>query len=521
MKTTSIACLALAGLVALMPAVPDASIRGSQIVRPNQRPAATNPRPAPPPRHTDIVAEALEASDCVHAANQGAPGSAFEAKARDLSAAGIARGNLRRDKPAPGQDRFFFQVWEKYTLVSKGTCSDEVFVVRGPINDAWWANPRGGLDWGTPEEDTRELAGGGLAQRFLARVPGSATPGPALLIWSNETGAHSIEGKALVDRYLADGGPEGVGYPLNSTSRTGDGAYFNDFRRLQDGDTGTLYARPDQAAHRVMGEVHKFWVLAGREQSFLGWPRSSEMSAAAGQARQSFEGGVVLWDQAQGARVETPPYQLVFRGFSTLSQSNDQIPDPDAAEYTFWAGAVPRTGGETRHTRMPTHAAEYGSMRVGRWRSDEVVVYSGSADSLLLTLHGMERDSGSPDELLPVIRKATEEILKLAGNALGGLIAGPAGAAAGGELGGLPAEPLGKVIHESLDLGPEMLKPRYYVINLATLRQYRQTPASQQPTASGATAPWHFHVDLRNDEGDHARLFFEVVPGAERDWFGR
>lgn len=360
-----------------------------------------------------------------------------------------------------------------------------------------------------------------MAQRFLARVPGSAAPAPALLVWSPETGVFSIEGKALVDRYLADGGPEGVGYPLNNTTWSGEGAYFNDFRRLQDGDTGTLYARPDQAAHRVMGAIHKFWVLAGREQSFLGWPRASEASSGAGQARQAFEGGVVLWDQALGARVDTPPYQLIFRGFTTLSQSSDQIPDPGSAEYTFFVGAVPRTGGETRHTRMPTHEVEYGSLRVGRWRSDEVVVYSGNADSLLLTLTGMERDSGSPDELLPTIRKSTEKILELAGTALGGLVAGPAGAAAGGELAGLPAEPLGKAIHEGFNLGPEMLKPRYYVLNLATLRHYSQTPAAQQPTAAGASVPWHFHVDLRNDEGDHTRLFFEVVAGNERDWFGR
>ncbi|MER6989565.1 hypothetical protein ABT337_13575 [Saccharopolyspora hirsuta] len=126
---------------------------------------------------------------------------------------------------------------------------------------------------------------------------------PAGIVWSPETGAHSVQG-VIAQRYVELSGPGGVlGYPTTDELGTPDGrGRYNHF-------TGTggasVYWTPQTGAHEVYGGIRVRWSQLGWERSYLGYPVSGEHDVPQGRA-SDFEHGVVEWNRETGEVVDRP-----------------------------------------------------------------------------------------------------------------------------------------------------------------------------------------------------------------------
>ncbi|MEV0055037.1 hypothetical protein AB0H34_31620 [Saccharopolyspora shandongensis] len=126
---------------------------------------------------------------------------------------------------------------------------------------------------------------------------------PAGIVWSPQTGAHSVQG-VIAQRYIELSGPAGVlGYPTTDELGTPDGrGRFNHF-------TGTggasIYWTPQTGAHEVYGGIRARWSQLGWERSYLGYPVTGEHDIPQGRA-SDFEHGSIEWHRDSGAVVDVP-----------------------------------------------------------------------------------------------------------------------------------------------------------------------------------------------------------------------
>ncbi|MEV0698467.1 hypothetical protein AB0I53_11185 [Saccharopolyspora sp. NPDC050389] len=171
--------------------------------------------------------------------------------------------------------------------------------VQGAIREKWAATgwERGPLGYPT----TDELAAPDGVGRYN-QFNGDGVL-PAGIVWSPETGAHSVQG-VIAQRYVELSGPGGVlGYPTTDELGTPDGrGRFNHF-------TGTggasIYWTPQTGAHEVYGGIRARWAQLGWERSYLGYPVTGEYPNSLGRASE-FEHGFVEWHREGGQVVDYP-----------------------------------------------------------------------------------------------------------------------------------------------------------------------------------------------------------------------
>ncbi|MBB5154147.1 hypothetical protein [Saccharopolyspora phatthalungensis] len=171
--------------------------------------------------------------------------------------------------------------------------------VQGAIREKWAASgwERGPLGYPTTDELT---APDGVGRYNQFNGDGVF---PAGIVWSPQTGAHSVQG-VIAQRYIEQSGPGGVlGYPTTDELGTPDGrGRFNHF-------TGTggasIYWTPRTGAHEVYGGIRVRWSQLGWERSYLGYPVTGEYGTEQGRASE-FEHGFVEWHRDNGAVVDFP-----------------------------------------------------------------------------------------------------------------------------------------------------------------------------------------------------------------------
>jgi uncharacterized protein with LGFP repeats len=156
--------------------------------------------------------------------------------------------------------------------------------VRGGVGGAWTA--AGGLTGPLGAPVSRETgAGDGRVQRFTGGE----------VYWSAATGAHTVRG-ALVQGLEEAGGVLGaLGFPV-AEERTSGSA------RVQDFQSGTVYATTAGGAHAVRGAIATTWAAGGGLEGTLGAPTTGEQAAGTGRV-QRFTGGSVFWSAATGGQV--------------------------------------------------------------------------------------------------------------------------------------------------------------------------------------------------------------------------
>ncbi len=113
-----------------------------------------------------------------------------------------------------------------------------------------------------------------------------------MIYYSPATGAHAVHG-AILSRYLALGGPAGLGFPTTDESPAANGGRYNNF------EYGAITWSPTAGAHETHGAIRARWAALGYESGPLGFPTSDEYPVPGGTA-QNYEHGTLTWNQATG-----------------------------------------------------------------------------------------------------------------------------------------------------------------------------------------------------------------------------
>ena len=444
----------------------------------------------------------------------------FDARRAELAKAGIAAGAFVREY-GESSEQLSEQVFHNIVLVAN---AGKIFWFGDAIWQKWASF--GGQHWAVPTMDEADtLVGGGRWVDFRLVKRELDSGHSACICWSNSTGANEVSGIAC-EKFYSLGGVQGIGYPVTGNCHTANNdGRFTHFRRAYVNDEpSTIFVPRDwKQAWHVHGAIWQLYNQMGMERSPLGFPKSDEFGPYDGaypERRQYFEGGTVIWTPTLGAFIETPAYSIIYRGLNVVHMGADNTGDANS-EYYFIAGAIPRVNPSASSiVRMPEHALEYGDLRTGRWRHDNVLVYAGNADSVLLTISGAERDTGDPNKYLALIQEGSKKAIGAALTALGALLGGvgaAVGSVAGSPLSAVLGDGLGTLINSVLDTGDDPLNSVAVPLGFQTIRQYLDQPPAQAPARRGdgspaAPMPYHFKVRMRGG-GHELDLFFEIVRG--------
>ncbi|PRW63015.1 hypothetical protein CEP50_12560 [Actinopolyspora mortivallis] len=177
----------------------------------------------------------------------------------------------------------------------------DAHLVQGLIREKWAATGWERGPMGYPLTD--ELADKDRIGRFnvFTGVDGN----PAGILWSPETGVHTVKG-LIGKRYLELGGPGGVlGYPTTDERSTPDGrGRFNHFNGA---GGASIYWTPSTGAHEIYGGIRDHWASMGWEKSYLGYPTTGEFDLKDGSGRRNhFEGGHISFYYDSGKIVDQP-----------------------------------------------------------------------------------------------------------------------------------------------------------------------------------------------------------------------
>ncbi|MGY1682860.1 hypothetical protein [Geodermatophilus sp. SYSU D01176] len=112
--------------------------------------------------------------------------------------------------------------------------------------------------------------------------------------WSPATGPRLVRG-AILERYVAAGGPGALGFPVADDGGTADGT--GALVRLE---RGAVYWSSRTGAHVVFGAILARWRELGAQTGALGYPTSDELSVPGGRVSH-FAGGSVYWSPDTGA----------------------------------------------------------------------------------------------------------------------------------------------------------------------------------------------------------------------------
>ena len=158
-------------------------------------------------------------------------------------------------------------------------------VVRGAILERWRSLGAQTGPLGYPIGDDVAVPGG-----FKTDFAGGS------IYWSASTGPQMVRG-AILQRYVAAGGPASLGFPVADDGGTADGT--GALVRLQG---GVIYWSPKTGAHVVRGAILERWRSLGAQTGVLGYPIGDDVAVPGG-FKTDFTGGSVYWSASTGAYV--------------------------------------------------------------------------------------------------------------------------------------------------------------------------------------------------------------------------
>ncbi|MCI2418688.1 hypothetical protein MOQ72_14705 [Saccharopolyspora sp. K220] len=169
--------------------------------------------------------------------------------------------------------------------------------VQGAIREKWAASGWERGPFGYPTSD--ELAApDGIGRYNQFNGDGRY---PAGIVWSPQTGAHSVQG-VIAKRYIELSGPGGVlGYPTTDQLTTPDG--FGRYNHFTGAGGASIYWAPWTSAHEVYGGIRARWAQLGWERSYLGYPVTGESDFPLGRTSE-FERGFIEWHRGSGDVVD-------------------------------------------------------------------------------------------------------------------------------------------------------------------------------------------------------------------------
>jgi uncharacterized protein with LGFP repeats len=125
-----------------------------------------------------------------------------------------------------------------------------------------------------------------------------------------------------------------------------------------------IFSSPATGARKVVGWVYDRWSVYGREQGFLGYPASEEVSAAGGGVYQVFQGGVVYSSPSTGAH---EVHGWVLDKWTAMGRESSVLGYPTSDEVSTSAGAYNTFSGGAIYSTAATGAHEVHGWIGARW----------------------------------------------------------------------------------------------------------------------------------------------------------
>jgi hypothetical protein len=165
--------------------------------------------------------------------------------------------------------------------------------------------------------------------------------------WSPATGARITKG-AIDAAWAAQGWENGgLGYPTsNEIGGLKNGGVYQNFQG------GVIHWSPATGARITKGAVRATWAFFNWENGFLGYPTSNEITGLKnGGVYQNFQGGVIYWSAATGAH---PNAGAIRVAYALQGWENGRLGYPTTNEFAIGGGAVAQDYQGGRITWSPT-----------------------------------------------------------------------------------------------------------------------------------------------------------------------
>ncbi len=168
------------------------------------------------------------------------------------------------------------------------------------------------------------------------------------IYWTPQTGAHAVRG-TIRDEWAKQGWEKGpLGYPVGDeiNTPTKDGA-------VQGFEIGAMYWSPTTGAQAVQGLIMQKYGQLGFENSWLGFPRSSERGPIRDNGRfNEFQGGNIYWSVLSGAW--PIKYGPIFDAWGSQGYEGGRLgypvgeerPIPGGTQQDFQFGNITLVGGQ-------------------------------------------------------------------------------------------------------------------------------------------------------------------------------
>jgi len=448
---------------------------------------------------------------------------AFSDRKAELEQSGRQFGRFVRE--AAFHDNISVQEFEYLTLVETNYDASgkpalqlpgrpRIVVIGGGLRDKWLQ--LGGLAWALPFIDEAPTGVGDGWRVDLVRRNQHGKQ--ATIIWSSLSNVVLIDGDNR-DKWLAMGGVQ-WGYPVIDTSATANGdGWYNHFKGYwTDDQEKSAFARNDARSIVIYGTIRDLWASLDWERGFLGWPKADEYGPYDGPDPyriQYFDGGALVWKPSDGAQLQTPQYQVRFRGFHCDREGSDR---GGSSEYYFVSNAIPRPHPEQIQSVLvpdgprnggPSGSKYYSNVDQNGTFGEDMVLYDGSADALILRITAMEQDEDDPDKYKDLLDKAAKATIGPVLGAVAGLITGGVGATAGEAIGNALAPVVSDAINGLLGTGNETLAALDIPIDIASLRSWLSAEPVQAPPSRN-NIQYHFTTTF-SGQGHQLTVYFAIT----------
>lgn len=151
--------------------------------------------------------------------------------------------------------------------------------------------------------------------------------------WSPATGARITKG-AINAAWAGQNWENGsLGYPTsNETGSLRDGGVYQNFQG------GVIHWSPATGARITKGAINAAWAALSWENGFLGYPTSNEITGLRnGGVYQNFQGGVIYWSGTSGAHSNAGAIRQVY---ASQGWENGRLGYPTTNEVPFGSGVV-------------------------------------------------------------------------------------------------------------------------------------------------------------------------------------
>lgn len=220
----------------------------------------------------------------------------------------------------------------------------------------------------------------------------------------HSSAAYHVYGE-IYRKWIEFGGLK-YGAPSTDESPTPDGVgRYNHFNN----HTASIYWSPQTGAHAIWGEIRRRWSELGWENSYLGYPTSSEMDFPQGGRTNIFQRGDIFWWPDTGP-IDLGDVVVHYTGFYCFGETDWDGPFSGSDQPYITMGVFTPTGSNSVSTRV------YEGVNAGHSQPDLMELHRGRAYGMEINIRLLEHDHGDVNEdrkkMIEAFRLAHEEGLK-------------------------------------------------------------------------------------------------------------